>query len=276
MGSTRPPVLIASRRQIEPSENVMIQQLSKGLIKRVAEALFSLESRLAARWVSSAHRRLFAAQWRIPPNPEWFDHDIDRFYQWSQTGNSLWVERGAFSSLALKMNGALLELACGDGFNTKHFYSHRAQRVVAVDFDVSAIRTAKKKNNAPNVEYRLGDIREGIPNGPWDNICWDAAIEHFTEAEIVRIMKDVKANLAPSGILSGYTIVEREDGHKHLDLHEYEFKGMEDLERFLSPYFRHSLVFETVFPSRHNLYFFASDDDIPFSATWAASRFRRT
>lgn len=62
------------------------------------------------------------------------------------------------------------------------------------------------------------------------------AVECFTPAEINTIMEDIKAILyAQKGILGGYTIVERK-GEKSLEQHEYEFKNMEDLERFLALY----------------------------------------
>jgi SAM-dependent methyltransferase len=245
--------------------------LRKSRLKSLLEYLSGLESRWAARWASSSHHRLFRAQWAISPNPEWFDHDLDRFWQWSSTGNSLWVERGAFSSIALKPNGRVLELACGDGFNTKHFYAHRAAEVIAVDFDVDAIKTARRKNAAGNITYLLADIRDGLPPGPFENICWDAAMEHFTEIEIAAIMSNIKSSLTKDGILTGYSIVERDDGHKHLEHHEYEFKSMQDLKRFLDPCFSNVLVFETIFPTRHNLYFYASDGPVPFTQHWMGS-----
>ena len=69
------------------------------------------------------------------------------------------------------------------------------------------------------------------------------------------------------GILSGYTIVQIEPG-KSLSHHEYEFKDKEDLKRFLEPYFKNITVFETIYPDRHNLYFWASDSILPFSLNW--------
>jgi hypothetical protein len=39
-----------------------------------------------------------AVQWTVPPSPEHFDHRIDLLYQWLQTRNPLWLERGAFGS----------------------------------------------------------------------------------------------------------------------------------------------------------------------------------
>ena len=240
----------------------------KGVLKSIAEAIFGLEARVAAWWAYSSHQRLMIAQWALQPSPEWFDHHIDLYFQFQKDRNSLWLERGAFGSLALK-GGEVLELACGDGFNAKCFYSLRSRRVVACDFDPSAIATAKRKNRALNVSFVIADIRTQMPEGFFDNIVWDAAIEHFTPDEIGKIMVDIKRRLTPTGVLSGYSIVERSDGVKHLHQHEYEFADMDDLKRFLAPHFNNVKVFETIFPSRHNLYFWASDSVLPFDAGWA-------
>ena len=176
-----------------------------------------------------------------------------------------------FGSLALK-GGALLELSCGDGFNTKHFYAHRSRAVVACDFDPTAIHTANTKNQTSNTKFVLADIRTHMPEGKYENIVWDAAIEHFTPAEIGSIMNDIKNRLTNDGVLSGYTLVERADRVKHIHQHEYEFRDMEDLKRFLTPHFKNVTVFETIYPSRHNLYFWASDSTIPFDNNWAHRR----
>ena len=164
--------------------------------------------------------------------------------------------------------GGVLELACGDGFNARNFYSIHSKNVVACDFDPTAIRTAKKKNKAKNVEFILCDIRSDMPNGKFENIVWDAALEHFTENEIGKILKNIKDRLTDDGVLSGYTIVEKQDGSKSLDQHEYEFKNKEDLLRFFTPHFNNVTIFETLYPSRHNLYFWASNWTLPFRNNW--------
>jgi SAM-dependent methyltransferase len=240
------------------------------LLKRMAVVVFETEATISKNWASSAHRRLFLAQWGLRPTPEWFDHSIDLYYQWSRTNNPLWVERGVFGSLALK-GGAVLELCCGDGFNAKHFYSLRSSHVLACDFEPSAIRTAKRKNSANNIDYVLADIRVDMPTGKFANIAWDAAIEHFTPDEIQSILSGITGRLTSDGILSGYTIVERETGRKHIPQHENEFKSKEDLKSFLTPYLRNVKVFETIYPTRHNLYFWASNGTIPFAVEWPHS-----
>jgi 2-polyprenyl-3-methyl-5-hydroxy-6-metoxy-1,4-benzoquinol methylase len=235
--------------------------------KPLIESLVQAEVSLARHWAAKSHRRLKLVQWGLLPIPEHFDHHIDLFYQFLDTRSSLWAERGVLGSLALK-GGDLLELATGDGFNARNFYSLRSRRVVACDFDRTAINTAKRKNSAPNVEFVLADIRTDMPKGKFDNVVWDAAMEHFTLEETDHILKNIKSRLTEGGVLSGYTLVERKDGAKSLEHHEYEFKGKEDLHRILSPHFTNVTVFETVYPERHNLYFWASDDAIPFGPGW--------
>jgi SAM-dependent methyltransferase len=247
----------------------------KDLVKRLLtpvkpwlEWLVQREALCAAGWASSAHRRLRSVQWGLPPVPEHFDHHIDLQHQWMRERNPLWVERGVFGGLALKPGGAMLELACGDGFNARNFYSLRCREVVACDFDPAAVNTARRKNSAPNVRFELADIRTAMPTGCFDNIVWDAAIEHFTPAEIEGVLREIKARLRPGGVVSGYTVTAGAGGQKHLVHHEYEFADKADLQRFLAPHFQRVTVFETVYPTRHNLYFWASDGTLPFDEDW--------
>jgi SAM-dependent methyltransferase len=230
---------------------------------RASRGLSSLSRKAAA----SAHRLQYVIEWSVD-NPEYFDHFIDSHYQWHAMRQSFPWERGVYSSLALQATRGdslpkVLELCCGDGFMTYHFYSLQSSSIVSMDFDPEAIDAARRNCSAPNIKYLLGDIRTDMPSGQFDNIIWDAAIEHFTEDEIKGLMSSIKERLAPGGIVSGYTIVEPEHGGKHLHQHEYEFHDKADLARFLEPWFKNVQVFQTVFPSRTNLYFFASDGDLP-------------
>lgn len=237
--------------------------------KSIIVGLIEIEAFLSSRWASGSHHRLFLATWGIPKNPESFDHNLDLYYFWRKTRNAHWLERGAFNSLVLKPNGSMLEIACGDGFNARNFYSSIASEIVACDFDKDAISLAKRKNSNRNIRYVVADVRNNMPEGNFNNVICDMALEHFTTHEIESIMPAIKNRLVENkGVFSGVTIVEREDGKKSLEQHEYEFKDMQDLKRFLSPYFSNVIVFETIYPSRHNLYFWASDFNLPFSPEW--------
>lgn len=250
-------------------------------MKKIKIAFVLFIRMLGARWLlqqinrgvrkvaAFTHYLQFVVEWGVQPNPEWYDHFLDQHCFWTITSNPLGWERGVFSLLAINQGAKVLELCCGDGFNAHHFYSIRAGSITALDFDPKAIQSALRNFKRKNVQYVVSDIRRDMPNGMFDNVIWDAAIEHFTEKEIGEIMTQIKNRLGELGILSGYSIVERPDGKSHHE-HEYEFHSKEDLMRFLSPYFKYVRVFETIYPSRHNLYFYASDSDrLPFAKNWS-------
>lgn len=214
------------------------------------------------------HKLQFVIEWKFD-NPEYFEHQMDLNYLWHTTRSSYPMERGVFSGFALRNDlpptGNTLDLCCGDGFYSYYFYSKRSRKVVAIDFDKDVIKFARKNyGRAGNIDFLVGDIRNDIPEGPFDNIVWDAAIEHFTENEIKSLVNRIKSVLSADGILSGYTIVEPPHEGKHLHQHEYEFHNKEDLARFLSPHFKNVQVFSTTYPDRTNLYFYASDSLLPF------------
>jgi len=234
--------------------------------KNVSDFLKSI-SLLSRKFAAFCHKTQLNFDWTVEPSPEWFDHNCDQFYNFRVSQNPLWTERGVFGLLAIKEGANILELCCGDGFNAYHFYSIRANEILSIDFDKEAIPHALKYNQAQNVRFKLGDIRADMPEGIFDNIIWDAAIEHFTESEIDLIMKNIKIRLKPEGVLTGYTIVESPDG-KSLSHHEREFKSKADLLSFFEPHFKNVKVFETIYPSRHNLYFYASDSILPFDKEW--------
>jgi len=213
------------------------------------------------------HKWQMEMEWRVAPVPEWYDTFLGQYYRWREDRVSWIWDRGVYNVLTMAPGARVLDLCCGGGFFTRYFYSGRAAEVIAVDFDPRAIAHARKYNAADNVRYELGDIRRSLPSGSYDNVVWDGAIEHFTEQEIAEILPGLRLRLTPGGTLSGYTVQEREGEAHHPD-HEYEFKSKSDLARLLLRFFRNVLVFETIYPERHNLHFIASDGVLPFDPTW--------
>src|SRR6266545_3400332 len=210
----------------------------------------------AARGCNTGLRRLTVATHRfqhyidrgIEPKPEWYDHTLDIYWQWPTRLEPLYVERGIVSLLAIDPGARVLDLCCGDGYSAKHFYSHRASELVPVDFDPAAIKHARAANAAPNIRYEQLDVRESLPDGPFDNVVWDAAIEHFTEEEIRHVVERVAGVLRRHGTLSGYTVIAKEGG-KHLREHEREFADSDDLASFLMPFFTNVTVFSVAYQS---------------------------
>ncbi len=230
--------------------------------------LVRFHNRIFRRLNRLFHKVQFFIEWRLE-NPEYFEHQMDLNFKWHETRTSFPMERGVFSSFALSdglpSTGNTLDLCCGDGFYSYYFYSKRSKKVTAIDFDRNAIEFAVKNYGlAGNIDFVVGDIRSDIPEGPFDNVIWDAAIEHFTEREIENLMLKIKKVMKKNGILSGYTIAAAQHGEKQLHHHEYEFHNKSDLARFLSPHFINVSVFSTNYPDRVNLYFYASDSLLPF------------
>lgn len=69
-------------------------------------------------------------------------------------------------------------------------FTHLDSSVTAIDFDREAIRRAKRNYKAANLTFSIGDIRTDIPDELFDNIVWDAAVEHFTETELLTLCLD--------------------------------------------------------------------------------------
>jgi cyclopropane fatty-acyl-phospholipid synthase-like methyltransferase len=217
------------------------------------------------------HRAQFEAEWLSGSPPEWYDHLIFQYWQWFFTRNPMSLERGVFNLLTMKHGCRVLDLCCGGGFFAYHFYSSRAGQVISVDFDRKAISHARRNFVASNLEYRCADVRTDMPEGPFDNIVWDAAIEHFTVDETKTILANIKSRLGETGTLSGYAIAAKPSG-KSLPQHEFEYQSKEDLAAFLKRFFPNVLVFENVsrdiMEERRNFYFMASFSNLPFDAGW--------
>lgn len=123
----------------------------KRIYKFITVPVYKLEGTIAKKFIAHAYKRLFFSEWCVD-NPEQFDHDIDLYYQWPSSNNPHWLERGVYNLIAIKQyeNPVLIELCCGEGFNTTRFYSKSCKKIWACDFDRKAIKEAKK-----NIPYQM-------------------------------------------------------------------------------------------------------------------------
>ena len=251
----------------------MAGRFAKRLIRLVPLGLIKGLNRSLRRITALGHRLQFEREWgSARRTPGWFDHFIDQFWKWPTSRNPQTWERGIFGLLGMKQGCRLLDLCCGGGFITYHFYSGRASHIVAADIDESAIRHAKRNFKASNIEFRCSDIRTDMPKGEFDNVTWDAGIEYFTAAETNQILLNIKSRLKPHGLLGGYAIVAKE--LKSHDDHKREFTSREQLAALMKQYFANVLIISTTHGDgserRNNLYFFASDGPVPFAEDWGA------
>jgi phospholipid N-methyltransferase len=211
-----------------------------------------------------SHHFQYRVEGFLRPSAEWFDHEIDVHWQWVARQRSMFLERGVLNTLAMRPGAEILELCCGDGFNTHRFYAGRGSRILAVDYNPSALRHARRYHNRANIEYRKCDLRSEFPDGSFDNIIWDSAIHHFSKPEATAILTSANARLRPAGILSGYTVIEP---HSEYAFTRTPFSSPDELADLLGGVFTHVAVRETPDALRRNLYFFASDtrEALPFA-----------
>jgi len=248
-----------------------MNRLVKRLLALFIPPVVALNSML--RSLSAAgHHLQYLLQWRFASRmPDSFDQHIDLHWKWGVTHNPMSWERGIFGLLAMNPGCRLLDLCCGEGFYAQRFYSCRAGEIVAMDYDRRAIAKAQRQFAASNITYLCGDIRTEMPQGPFDNVSWNAGIEYFTPSEINNILGNIKNRLAPEGVLSGYSIL-MSDSTVPLDGQKYAAGSREAQGELLGRFFRNVTILRTRFADRFqdrtNHYFFASDGPLPFDENW--------
>lgn len=194
--------------------------------------------------------------WRVRPNPEWFNHEFD-FALFRERPFPHLFERGVYIQEVLKPGMRVLDICCGDGTLPACFIAPVASRVDAVDFDPDAIRHARDAHaHRENLTFHEADIRKFSPAaGSYDLVTWDAAIEHFTLEEMNGILRMLHSALTKDGILQGSTLRKGAHDEKLHHDHEHEFDSLDEMQTLLKQHFERVVVWERVHQDRTNFYF---------------------
>jgi SAM-dependent methyltransferase len=212
-------------------------------------------NRLLRRLTTTTHRLQGALEGRFDRRRMWFDHYVDLHGEWPRDGDTMFLERGIFNRMLICPGTDVLEIACGDGFNARHFYGPVARSVLAIDIDPDALAFARRANAATNVRYEQHDIRRGLPEGSFTHVIWDAAMMFLTEEQLDRIVAEIHARVGKEGKFTGYTYIEPLEQafvrHRFLD--------SEAVAAFLKRHFEHVLVLRKDHSERIQYYFLASD-----------------
>lgn len=223
---------------------------------------------LIASITSSVNAYIYKLLLRYEITPDYFDHDIDLFYQWKKVQSPHWIEKAAFNGLAIqKMKTivpkgmvAVLDMCCADGFNTVYMYSDVADHVLGIDVNKHAIKKAQSRKSAfGNVKFACVDITECIPdsiNGvAITNIIWDGSIQYFSDITRENILSRTSEVLEQSkGILSGSCSL-----NEKTDTMDIMLNNCGDVQGMLTKYYKYVKVVETSHPTRKTCYFWASN-----------------
>ena len=181
--------------------------------------------RLISQWREigkSASKLLYSAREGIA-GIDWFDHRHHllnppvEFLDFCMISGTNVVSR-------IPIDGAVLDLCCGDGFYDYYFYRHKAKHILGIDINPRAIALAKREHAAPNIEYILGDVMSyPITSGKYDTVICRGAIEHFTENEQSILMGRISDALKSGGWFCGDTVTPQGDNEAHK--HEWTCEG---------------------------------------------------
>jgi O-antigen biosynthesis protein len=137
----------------------------------------------------------------------------------------------------------VLDIACGEGYGS-HLLADSAKSVVGVDLSEAAVKHARSRYVAPNLQFRQGDCAR-IPLGDCsvDAVVSFETIEHHDQHE--SMLAEIRRVLRPDGVLIISTpergllaqlSQERNEFHVK-ELNFQEFAGL------LARHFKHSLFF---------------------------------
>lgn len=118
---------------------------------------------------------------------------------------SRWYEirkRGVLlASLPSERYGSTLEVGCSIGVLTEAL-SARSDRVLALDFADSAVQAARRRlAGDPAVAVEQSDIRDGLPDGPWDLVVLSEVGYYLDVPQLIELLTAVEEGLSDTGIL---------------------------------------------------------------------------
>jgi 2-polyprenyl-3-methyl-5-hydroxy-6-metoxy-1,4-benzoquinol methylase len=94
----------------------------------------------------------------------------------------------------------VLDAGCGVGYGTSYLAEHGAGHVTGVDIDPESIAYAEHRYAAPNIAFRVGDLRAlGLAAGSFDTVVSFEVIEHLREQEA--FVDELARVLRPDGVL---------------------------------------------------------------------------
>ncbi|MGO0906033.1 class I SAM-dependent methyltransferase [Clostridioides difficile] len=141
----------------------------------------------------------------------------------------------------------VLDVACGSGYGT-FYISKFSQNVIGIDIDEKAIVFSKENYTSKNLEYkRMSAYKMEFEDDFFDVVVSFETIEHISQEEQVKFLKEIKRVLKKDGILivstpDRYVSTEIINNNKENIYHIHEFEGNE-FKEFLGMFFSNINMF---------------------------------
>lgn len=199
----------------------------RALTRKLLNAQFS--SKFRREWLWSSEK------------PHSSDHEMFEM-SFAPPAGANTIYRGILVMELLNEGDHLLDIGCGDGFFDYRFYAQKCDMIDGVDIDQAAIRSANKRNAAPNISYYLQDaVNLPFPSSEYDVVVWDGAIGHFSADSTAGMLDKIASHLKAGGVFCGSESLGHEEGHDHLQF----FETIRDMADMLKRHFKHVQVRET-------------------------------
>lgn len=122
--------------------------------------------------------------------------------------------------------GKILDLGCGPGRDLVYF-KEQGHRVVGLDATPAFVEMAQQVSGCPVLQQSFLSLE--LPEQSFDGIFANASLIHVPHAEMVRVLKDLRAALVPQGAIvmsmgrgEGEGFVTRPTGYRYVSGWEYE------------------------------------------------------
>lgn len=247
---------------------IMLKNKIKEILKKIRECavrfiLFFVDGGAEiSRWCTkNIYKLQFELRWKYL-NPIYFDHQIDLMYKWNKTQDPFWLKRGILSNIQIRKfpEAKVLELGCGDGFNTYHFYCDKnVKSVLACDYTEEAVRFAQKVYNNKRIQFMVVDLTKEFPTieNDYTNVICDATLNCFTMEEIRILLKNIRQCLEEKkGIFSGLIQYSKSNLWGH---YITNFNSAEEFEVLLNEYFAEIDILTEEENGTGNVYFAAKN-----------------
>ena len=142
---------------------------------------------------------------------------------WNRLRYVLSPQFDLYTEVAKVVRGNVADIGFGTGFGT-HLLTMHAQSVIGYEKDMCAINFAQKVFPIPKLQFRFGDITQGIDDKGYDYIVIIDVIEHikYDKQALLNVKKMMKKN--GSVILSTPNRLSR---YRKADTHMREYSSKE-------------------------------------------------